>query len=285
LFFFKTEALLELESNSSLNRALLSVLKNSFFENKKHQIFLRVCYLVFLTIITFSFFSEIIFFDEFQARFNFIAIDYLIYTQEVIGNIFESYPMYAILSAITIIAMIIFYFSWQNFLKITQKNFSKRLKFFGAYLLAITVSFVLVDSNKVDKFFSNNFYKEIAWNGIYQLFSAYRNNEIDYEKFYKTIDQDQAIKDLQKLISSQETNSKFLNDNSLDRLITNKKNTNEQQYNVILVVMESLSADFMNSFGSKKNLTPNLDSLANRGLFFTNLKANFILNAALFCFN
>ena len=32
--FFKSEALLELESNSSLNRALLSVLKNSFFEKK-----------------------------------------------------------------------------------------------------------------------------------------------------------------------------------------------------------------------------------------------------------
>ena len=247
--------------------------KNSFFENKKHQIFLRVCYLVFLGIITFSFFSEIIFFDEFQARFNFIAIDYLIYTQEVIGNIFESYPMYAILVAIAFIALVIFYFSWRNFFKIIQRNLTKRLKFFTVYLLMMTFAFISVDSNKVDKFFNNNYFKEIAWNGIYQLFSAYRNNEIDYEKFYKKINQDQAIKELQNLISSQETNSKFLNDYSIDRLIANKKNINEKHYNVIVVVMESMSADFMNSFGSNQNLTPNLDALAKQGLFFTNLKA------------
>jgi phosphoglycerol transferase MdoB-like AlkP superfamily enzyme len=228
---------------------------------------------VFLGAITFSFFSEIIFFDEFQARFNFIAIDYLIYTQEVIGNIFESYPMYAILGAIAFIALIIFYFSWQNFLKITQRNFIKRLKFFTVYSLAMILAFASIDSNKVDKFFDNNYFKEISWNGIYQLFSAYRNNEIDYEKFYKTIDQQQAIKELQNLISSQEINSKFLNNYSIDRLITNKKNINEQHFNVIIIAMESMSADFMNSFGSNQNITPNLDALAKQGLFFTNLKA------------
>jgi|APGre2960657423_1045063.scaffolds.fasta_scaffold00363_4 phosphoglycerol transferase MdoB-like AlkP superfamily enzyme len=249
------------------------ICKKSFFENKKHQIFIRACYLIFLSIITFSFFSEIIFFDEFQARFNFIAIDYLIYTQEVIGNIFESYPMYAILSAIALIAIIIYYFSWQSFFKITQQNFAKRLKIFTTYAILMILAFISIDSNKVDKFFGNNYFKEIAWNGIYQLFSAYRNNEIDYEKFYKTIDQDQAIKELQSLISSQETNSKFLNNNSLDRLITGKKNINEQHYNIIVVAMESMSADFMNSFGSNQNLTSNLDSLAKQGLFFTNLKA------------
>jgi hypothetical protein len=77
------------------------IIANSVWKNHKHQIILRLCYLVFLAIIIFSFFSEIIFFDEFQARFNFIAIDYLIYTQEVIGNIFDLqnwygfYPVYA----------------------------------------------------------------------------------------------------------------------------------------------------------------------------------------------
>ena len=35
----------------------------------------------------FSFFAEFTFWQEFQSRFNFIAVDYLVYTFEVIDNI------------------------------------------------------------------------------------------------------------------------------------------------------------------------------------------------------
>ena len=55
-----------------------------------------VCYFglaVGLLIVYFSFFAEITFWDEFQRRFNFIAVDYLIYTYEVVKNINESYPL------------------------------------------------------------------------------------------------------------------------------------------------------------------------------------------------
>ena len=41
----------------------------------------------------------------------------------------------------------------------------------------------------------------------------------------------------------------------------------------MLIVMESLSADYMTSFGNTKALTPNLDALAAQGLFFTDLYA------------
>ena len=37
--------------------------------------------------------AEFVFWQEFTTRFNFIAVDYLIYTDEVIGNIRESYPV------------------------------------------------------------------------------------------------------------------------------------------------------------------------------------------------
>ena len=44
--------------------------------------------------------AEWTFWEEFQTRFNFIAVDYLVYTTEVIGNIRESYPVPAILAAL-----------------------------------------------------------------------------------------------------------------------------------------------------------------------------------------
>ena len=36
--------------------------------------------------------SEYFFWNEFGVRYNFIAVDYLVYTNEVIGNIMQSYP-------------------------------------------------------------------------------------------------------------------------------------------------------------------------------------------------
>ena len=53
-----------------------------------------------VAIILFVAVSEWTFWEEFQTRFNFIAVDYLVYTTEVIGNIRESYPVPAILSVL-----------------------------------------------------------------------------------------------------------------------------------------------------------------------------------------
>ena len=44
--------------------------------------------------------AEATFWLEFATRFNFIAVDYLLYTHEVIGNIRESYPVPSILAGI-----------------------------------------------------------------------------------------------------------------------------------------------------------------------------------------
>ncbi|RZJ43754.1 MAG: LTA synthase family protein, partial [Chryseobacterium sp.] len=44
-------------------------------------------------IIYFSLLAEVPFWDEFEVRFNFIAVDYLIYTYEVFENINQSYPL------------------------------------------------------------------------------------------------------------------------------------------------------------------------------------------------
>ncbi|MGN6438719.1 MAG: LTA synthase family protein, partial [Agriterribacter sp.] len=51
------------------------------------------------------------------------------------------------------------------------------------------------------------------------------------------------------------------------------KGTNESHPNIILVSIESFSADFLAAFGNTKNLTPVYDSLTQSSIFFTNLYA------------
>ena len=48
--------------------------------------------------------AEWTFWEEFSSRFNFIAVDYLVYTHEVIGNIVESYPVAWILATLAALA-------------------------------------------------------------------------------------------------------------------------------------------------------------------------------------
>ena len=48
--------------------------------------------------------GEWLFWEEFDSRFNFIAVDYLVYTREVLGNIVQSYPVGWILAAIAAVA-------------------------------------------------------------------------------------------------------------------------------------------------------------------------------------
>jgi hypothetical protein len=50
---------------------------------------------VYLYALGFVMTGEWFFWNEFNVRFNFIAVDYLIYSREVTGNITESYPVIA----------------------------------------------------------------------------------------------------------------------------------------------------------------------------------------------
>lgn len=233
----------------------------------------KALFFTFLYIIIFSCFAEITFWEEFQTRFNFIAVDYLIYTTEVIANIVESYPISLLLGIILAIATLIFYFSWQKIIVKKSENFSQRLRNFAVFSALLLTAFFTIDSSKLTKISQNNYANEAAANGIYQLFSAYRNNEIDFDELYITHDENEVIKKIRTNISKQEPRSKFLNSEDISRLIPQAKIGAEKKYNVIFVTIESFSAEFMKAFGNEENISPNLDELAKKSLFFTNLKA------------
>lgn len=216
--------------------------------------------------------SEWFFWDEFNSRYNFIAVDYLIYTNEVIENIKQSYPIAWILAAVAFCSLVLVYFVKRTIKdrEIVALNFTKRTKWFLGFLGIIVLNYFFIDK-KWHTMSGNEFNNELAGNGMYELFAAYRNNELDYEKFYKLIDNATAFTQLHELLTTSGTD--FISNDlySVERKITNSGQ--ELKKNVVLISVESLSADFMNSFGNTKGITPFLDSLANESLFFTNLYA------------
>ena len=247
------------------------------FTSKWHRNSLHILFFGFIYILGFSALAEWFFWDEFGVSFNFIAVDYLIYTNEVIGNIMESYPVPMLLSVICILATAIYLLSRRSFganlIREWQKAPStllQRAKEGCVFLILPLLCFGFVDQSATD-IFANRFDKELAKDGIYQLFAAFNDNSLDYKSFYRQLDQKTVITGLRQRL--QTGNAVFTNNDPVDITRTITQSTPEIKPNVILVMMESMSAEYLAAFNSDNDWTPNLDRLAQEGLLFTNIYA------------
>jgi phosphoglycerol transferase MdoB-like AlkP superfamily enzyme len=258
--------------------AYLCVCPGKWFTHRWHKRMLAGFYMFTLYSLFFFAIAEWLFWDEFGARFNFIAVDYLIYTTEVIGNIRESYPLPLILTGILIATLCCFFAMWripslrQHLYNTGLAGTSRRERFANLvpFILAPLVFTIFVSGSHIPDF-KNIYNQELARNGPYSFFSAYRNNELNYEQFYQTSPKDEVFDRARQLISSED--SQFLSTNDADMMRKVVNPGPEKRWNVIQITVESLSADFMGVFGNTNNLTPNLDALANKSLFFTNFFA------------
>ena len=109
-----------------------------------------------LIIFLFSFFAEITFWEEFKRRFNFIAVDYLIYTNEVVQNINESYPIPLLLGAILIVLFaLIFITNKTKAFRNTFKNettFKQKLLPSGLIIVIALIFTLFVNNEKAEQF-------------------------------------------------------------------------------------------------------------------------------------
>lgn len=210
--------------------------------------------------------SEYFFWNEFGVKYNFIAVNYLIYTNEVIGNIMESYPVIPIFSLLFIIAgTITFLISKKSKVFLDGiPSFTEKLKITIVYLILFSLSLVAIPALASLENSNNIFTNELQSNGIYKFYKAFKDNKLDYFKFYKTLPNTEAYRILKQQLPD-------IQGESTKREI--KNSGPEIHKNVVLITIESYSAEFMKAYGNEKNLTPFLDSLASQSLQFTNLYA------------
>ena len=217
---------------------------------------------LYVLLIIFNAVSEYFFYNEFGVRYNFIAVDYLIYTNEVIGNIMESYPIVPLFSIIFIITASATWFIYKKTKDtlIDLPNFKQKIVLLFSFIILATISIFVIPKISYEK--GNTFEKEIAANGMVKFYEAFTNNTLDFFKFYPTIDESLAEKNVLSALAI----------NSLNRKVTSDIQP-EVHKNVVLISIESLSADFLKLYGNKDGITPFLDSLSQQSLVFTNLYA------------
>jgi phosphoglycerol transferase MdoB-like AlkP superfamily enzyme len=248
----------------------LWIFPSKWYAKKFNKSILFIYFFFIVITLLFNAISEWIFWEEFAVRYNFIAVDYLIYTTEVIGNIRQSYPATTILIILFTVAALITYalknLIWRSLN--TPTKFKQRTKIALLFLLAPIATYFLVN-HKWKNQSNNQYVNELAGNGMYEFGFAFWHNELDYETFYKTLPIKESTKIFRdKIIHQAQADT----GNYTTRNIISKQPPNKM--NVVLISVESLSAEFLGSYGNTQHLTPNMDSLAKQGILFTNLYAS-----------
>ncbi len=229
---------------------------------------------IFITIflLLFNAVSEWFFWNEFSARYNFIAVDYLIYTNEVLGNIKESYPIFWIILLLVIVAIVIFLPLRKRLNSAGKKTAFIPAFIMGFLLMALGVGFTYILSADAKNFSKNNYANELAGNGIYEFVQAFKNNELNFYTYYKTIPDKEAFEIVKNQLSG--PNVQFIDKDSFSIERRIQSTEPELKKNIVLISVESLSASFLKHFGNTEGITPYLDSLADEGMLFTNLYAS-----------
>ncbi len=221
---------------------------------------------IFVLLIIQNAISEFFFWNEFGVRYNFIAVDYLVYTNTVIGNIMESYPVIPLFTGVGLVAGFFTYIIVKRTTPFLKKlpSFADKLKNMAVYMVLFIISLAAIPFLAKKQNSSNVFTNELQANGVYKFYVAFMSSELDFDTFYKTMPNQEAFALLHKQLQG------TANESSLRKTTSD---SSEIHKNVVLITIESYSAEYMKAYGNEDNITPFLDSLAIKSLQFTNLYA------------
>ena len=144
----------------------------------------------------------------------------MVYTKEVIGNIYESYPIIPILGGI-LAASVLAVWGMKRFL--LSRNGAvpagwKRGCVVLFLLACVTGGYWLVDIKDADAV-NNRYNSEMAKDGLYSLFSAFLKNELDYRAYYRTLPDAEAAAFLAREFTADDTSVPEASSGSVKRQV------------------------------------------------------------------
>jgi phosphoglycerol transferase MdoB-like AlkP superfamily enzyme len=249
------------------------LLPNRPFAWRLHRFLLLAACFLFWTLQTFLLFVEYYFFEEFESRFNTVAIDYILYPSEVFVNIWESYPVVLIVAISAAGGLLVWFLSrkiaagmWNR--PVTAK--ARLAHIAGAAVL--TAALFSTASFHEARFSNQRVLNEIANNGAVSLLDAAWSRNLDYSAFYLTMPKAEAYTRTRRLLT--EPGSQFAGDEfSLKRRVSG--DSTRPRLNVVVLLEESLGSEFWGCLGRKgESLTPYMDQMADQGMLFENIYAS-----------
>lgn len=221
--------------------------------------------------------AQYFFFEEFNARYNHIALDYLIYPHEVVGNITESYDMpsvFAATAAIGILACIPIA-RWSRSMQFAPLNLSQHGR---ALLCSIAVGAAgfgvgwLLPAQPSQ----NRIVSEITQNGFAQLWRAFWTAHLDYDLYYATLPRAEARTRAAATLGHDAPTAEQAGvpEGSFAMARDFVPKRTDAGYDVVVILEESFGSDFIGVLGHKERKTsPGFDRWSEKGILLTNLTA------------
>ena len=227
-----------------------------------------ICGLVYLAA------AEYYFFEEFDARFNLVAFDYLIYPVEVFTDIWAAYPVVKALLVTGVVAAALTWAFRDRLLAGTDLPTALRHRAapFALFAAVLVAAIAWYPTNALS-WSANRVENEILQNGYSSFFRAVGTNEIDYNAYYASADPAANLKLLAHALEADGGQFTRLAEGRLDRRFPARAD-GLGRLNVVVVSSESFGAEFSRLYGSPRDLTPNFDAFAQRGLWFANTYAS-----------
>ena len=222
----------------------------------------------FILLSAFIISGEISIYSEWGTKLNFKALKHFENPSEIFSTATLDNYFLVLLSFIVSIIFIKIYLNFvHHYILIFDKKENIFLKFTKT-LFSVLVFIILIrggiqeipintsDAYFSDKLIVNDVTVNPNWNFFQSIFKSKNNlNGNPYEKYSNA----EAINFI---------NSMHENNYDTSSILTNSKP------NIIFILLESWSADNIESFGGLKGITPNFSQLCNQGLSFTNFYSN-----------
>ncbi|MBS4047908.1 MAG: sulfatase-like hydrolase/transferase [Alphaproteobacteria bacterium] len=235
----------------------------------------HIMLLVFSGVLVFSSMAEFFFWNEFSGRFNGIAVNYLIFPREVIGNIGESFnlALYMPIAGVAALALYLALFRRLEAALLARHSPSELI--FSIASIPVLAGIAALSLHLAPFAPSRDReINEVAQNGMFSMAKAFLTNDSQYDGQYAGMDEAGAIKLLRGVVA--QNNTTFLasvTERSLLRHVDNGRIP--KKLNVVLVINESFGSTYIDSLDNRRgeSISPNIDRLAKDGLLFTNVYA------------
>ena len=222
--------------------------------------------------------AEVIFFDEFDGRFNFVAVDYLVYPTEVTSNIWQSYPVIPALAAVALVTLLLMRALRGTLRRIDDAGAPSAWARLGlvtgwAFALALTAATVTPRLARVS---ADRELAELATSGYYTFAQALLGRDAPYAGLYATRPDDVLLPRLTRMVAAP-TDVPVAGDGPTTRLIAGSPAP--RRLNVVVVLEESLGSAYIGALhprdprdfrpGDSGSYTPEFDALAREGTLLT----------------
>ncbi|MBF0284991.1 MAG: sulfatase-like hydrolase/transferase [Magnetococcales bacterium] len=229
------------------------------------------------TALAFNVVSTLLFWNEFDSLYNGIAVNYLIFPKEVIGNIQESFNAAAWMPFFALAGWGALRWMRPRTLPLLKGPGLPGWRWRGLALWAgsMVLAVPLLMLGPVE-FTPHREVQQIADNPLRTLVKAALTNDTELDGLFPTLDEREARRLARKTV--QQDNTRFLEpeeNGTLLRRVDNGPPEKAKRLNILLVIEESYGSIYMDNLDNDQPypISPELVKLSGESAFFTNIYA------------